>query len=62
MGGAGGEGGYEGDMGRELQMQDRQIEELTRQIQDVEQQNEMLRQQRPRVGQIPQIDPNDQYQ
>ena len=45
MGGAGGEGGYEGDVGRELKMQDMQIEELTRNIQEVEQQNEMLRQQ-----------------
>ena len=43
-------------------MQDQEIEELTRRIQEVEQQNELLREQRPRVGQMPQLDPNDQYQ
>jgi len=60
MGSTGGGGMFDGDVGRELKMQDLQIEELTRQIQDYEQNNEMLRQQRPRVGQLPPLE-NDQY-
>jgi len=39
-------GGFDGDLDRELKMQDMQIDELTRQIHDVEQSNEMMRQQR----------------
>ena len=65
MGGAGGldgQGGmFEGDIGRELKMQDLQIEELHRQINEVEQQNELLRQRRPAVGQPLPLDQNDQY-
>lgn len=54
-------GMFGGDVDRELKMQDLQIEELTRQIQDYEQNNEMLRQNRPRVGQLPPIE-GDGYQ
>lgn len=62
MGGAtGGEGNYEGDLGRELKMQDLQIDELTRQIQEYEQANEMMRSQRPRVGQLPPMEDGQQY-
>ena len=53
--------GFDGDLGRELRMQDLQIDELTRQIQEYEQANEMMRQQRPRHGQLPPMDQDGNY-
>lgn len=55
-----GEGGYDGDLGRELKMQDFQIEELSKQIQEYEESNELMRQQRPMMGQMPPIDHDGQ--
>lgn len=55
-----GEGGYDGDLGRELKMQDFQIEELSKQIQECEESNELMRQQRPMMGQMPPIDHDGQ--
>jgi predicted RNase H-like nuclease (RuvC/YqgF family) len=47
---------FDGDIDRELRMQDLQIEELARQVEEYQQSNEMLKQQKPQIGNLPPMD------
>ena len=51
---------FDGDIDRELRMQDLQIEELARQVEEYQQSNEMLKQQKPQIGNLPPMDQQQQ--
>ncbi len=52
--------GPQNELQKDLQMQDLQIEELTSQIQEFEEQIDIMRQEKPRVGNLPNIEGDQQ--